>query len=161
MSMYFQEHDVRKIIDGMMPILRRPDSLLWVDLVNRQAIEHPETIAKSVEYFMRGMQILGEPFTFGPDSVEEFMQSAGLRPLEVVTSDVCFSGKKDPVYSIYKFCVGTVQSTNDAKRAVAFQGARIDRKARAPAPSRLPESNPLRGLRLPANFGQPEARRNV
>lgn len=147
MSMYFQEHEVRQILAGMMPVLRRSNSLLWVDLVDRQAIEHPEKFPVSVRNFMRGMQILGEPFTFGPSSVEEFMRSAGLRSLEVVPSDVCFSGKKDSVYSIYKFCVASAENSSDLKSSTMFRGTRLDRKSRAPGPPRSTTANPLKSPR--------------
>ncbi|HEY2760613.1 MAG TPA: SAM-dependent methyltransferase, partial [Pirellulales bacterium] len=144
MSMYFQEAEVRKILAGMMPILRRPNSLLWVDLVDRQAIDHPEQFPDSVRNFMRGMQILGEPFTFGPADVGEFMNSAALEPLEVIPSDICFFGEKDPVYSIYKFCVASAEDSLDTHFANSFHRRRIDRKSRLPGPASTPSTNPLK-----------------
>ncbi len=131
MSMYFQEREVRSILAGMMPVLSHPNSLLWLDLVDRKAVEHPELYPESIRNFMRGMQILGEPFTFGPESISEFLQSTGLRSLEVVPSDVCLIGRKDPVYEIYKFCLASVaQKLNDALPAT-FRKTRIDKKSRA------------------------------
>jgi methyltransferase (TIGR00027 family) len=148
MSMYFQEHEVRQILEGMMPILRHRDSLLWVDMIDRQAVEHPEEFPESVRNFMRGMQILGEPFTFGPDSVVEFMRSAGLRSLEVVPSDVCLRGRKDPVYAIYKFCVASAENDSDAKTPATFHKTRIDKKSRAPARRHAPITNPRESPRI-------------
>jgi len=130
MSMYFQEHEVREILSGMMPALKNPQSLLWVDLVDRLAIEHPEEYPESVRNFMRGMQILGEPFTFGPESVADFMRSSGLRSLEVVPSDVCLRGRKDPVYAIYKFCVASADLSAETGLPSTFAKTRVDRKSR-------------------------------
>ncbi len=130
--MYFQEDEVRQILDGLKPVLRHPDSLLWLDLVDRHAIEHPEEFPDSVRNFMRGMQILGEPFTFGTDSISEFMESAGFHPLEVVPSDVCLRGRQDPVYEIYKFCVASAHIATIAREPKTFQKTRIDRKSKAP-----------------------------
>jgi len=107
MSMYFQEDEVRAILLGMTPLLRHPESRLWVDLVDSKAVAHPESFPREVQAFMRGMQLLGEPFTFGADSIEEFMASNGLRCRQVVVSDLFFDGRRDPVYALYKFCVAS------------------------------------------------------
>jgi methyltransferase (TIGR00027 family) len=107
MSMYFQEDEVREILKGMTPLLEHPESRLWVDLADRRAILQPETFPDEVQSFLRGMQLLGEPFTFGVDSVEEFMARSGLACHQVVCSDVFFAENKDPVYSLYKFCVAS------------------------------------------------------
>lgn len=131
MSMYFQESEVRAILEGMMPVLRHRDSLLWLDLVDRKAVEHPEEFPESIRNFMRGMQILGEPFTFGHDLIGEFLQSAGLRSLEVVPSDVCLHGRKDPVYEIYKFCLASVVPEIERTLPATFRKTRIDKKSRA------------------------------
>ncbi len=148
MSMYFQEREVRQILEGMMPVLQHPDSLLWVDLVDRLAIEHPEEFPESVRNFMRGMQILGEPFTFGPDSIVDFMHSAGLRSLEVVPSDVCLRGRKDPVYAIYKFCVASAENGSVAETPATFRKTRIDRKSRVPARRHAPGTDPRESPRV-------------
>lgn len=105
MNMYFQEDEVSNVLWGMTPLLAHPGSRLWVDIVDRQAVVAPETFPDEVQAFMRGMQILGEPFTFGADSVEEFMQANGLDCRQVVTSDVFLPGNRDPIYSLYKFCL--------------------------------------------------------
>jgi len=107
MSMYFQEEEVRRVLHGMLPLFRNPDSLLWVDLVDKLAIAHPQRFSESVQNFMRGMQILGEPFTFGVDSIEDFMASSGFECRDVVASDVCLGDHSDPVYDIYRFCVAS------------------------------------------------------
>ncbi|MEN6493783.1 MAG: SAM-dependent methyltransferase [Thermoguttaceae bacterium] len=107
MSMYFQEDEVRAILQGMAPLLEHPESRLWVDLVDRRAVETPELFPNEVQAFMRGMQVLGEPFTFGTDSVEGFMASNGFRCNDVVGSDVFFEDSRDPVYCLYKFCVAS------------------------------------------------------
>ena len=107
MSMYFEEEEVRMILQGMAPLLRHPESRLWVDLVDREAVAHPERFPGEVEAFMRGMQMLGEPFTFGTDSVEEFMAENGFRCREVVVSDAYFPGEHDPVYALYRFCTAS------------------------------------------------------
>ena len=129
--MYFQEREVRSILAGMMPVLQHPNSLLWLDLVDRQAVEHPELYPESIRNFMRGMQILGEPFTFGLDSIGEFLQSTGLRSLEVVPSDVCLHGRKDPVYEIYKFCLASAVQKLQNEIPATFRKTRIDKKSRA------------------------------
>lgn len=148
MSMYFQEQEVREIMAGILPLLRRQESLLWVDLVDRHAIEHPEQIGLSVANFMRGMQILGEPFTFGAESVEEFMGSVGLRTLEVISSDVCVRGRKDPVYEIYRFCVATALSTDESLAPRTFGPTRFDRRSRAIRTAPRAASLPRKGAAL-------------
>ncbi len=126
MTMYFQEAEVRHVLESLGPVLRHPDSLLWVDLVEKRAVQHPEQFPASVQNFMRGMQILGEPFTFGTDEPATFLESAGLRPLEVVASDICFSGKKDPVYEVYMFCVASAQITSPLRLPSTFSQTRFD-----------------------------------
>ncbi len=132
MNMYFQEAEVRYILEGMMPLLRHRDSLLWMDLVDREAIVQPEKFSESVQNFMRGMQILGEPFTFGPASIPEFLRSARLESLEIVPSDVCLGGRKDPVYEIYKFCVAAAASDTTGS-PTTFRKTRIDSMSPVPA----------------------------
>ena len=138
MSMYFQEEEVREILAGMLPILQRPESLLWVDLMDRQAVEHPERYAQTIRDFLRGMQILGEPFTFGTASIPEFMESVGLRSLEVVPSDFCLRGRKDPVYEIYRFCVAAAASTAEFRSPATFQLTRTARQTRIPSRPHAP-----------------------
>jgi len=133
MNMYLQEDEVQRVLEGMLPLMRHPDSLLWVDVVDHDAVVHPENFSESVRNFMRGMQILGEPFTFGPASVEEFLRKAGLRSLEIVPSDVCLGGTKDPVYDIYKFCVAATANTATRVDPLTFRKTRIDKKSRTPA----------------------------
>ncbi len=140
MSMYFQEQEVCDILAGMLPILQRPDSLLWVDLMDRQAVEHPERYAETIRNFMRGMQILGEPFTFGTSSIPEFMESVGLRSLEVVPSDVCLRGRKDPVYEIYKFCVAAAASASEFRAPATFKTTRTDKHSRTPSRPHAPSN---------------------
>ena len=75
---------------------------------------------------MRGMRILGEPFTFGVDDAEEFLQSAGLRCLEAVTSDLYLPDKDDPVYAVYQFCVAGRATEQVDESPLTFQAARFD-----------------------------------
>jgi methyltransferase (TIGR00027 family) len=105
MSMYFEEDEAHRILRGMAPMFAHPDSRLWCDVIRRDAIERPQSHGTSVAEFMRGMQILGEPFRFGVDHVEDYMQANGFRCLNAVMSDVCLPDKDDPVYSIYEFCI--------------------------------------------------------
>jgi len=135
--MYFQEAEVRYVLEGMIPLMRHPDSLLWVDMVERDAVLHPETFPDSVQNFMRGMQILGEPFTFGPETIEGFMRSSGFRTLEVVPSDVCLNGAKDPVYDIYKFCMATSADNMARVTPLTFRQTRIDKRSRTMAKPHL------------------------
>lgn len=134
MNMYFQEAEVRFILEGMMPLLRHADSLLWVDFVEHDAVEHPEAYPESVRNFMRGMQILGEPFTFGPASIAEFLDGAGLQSLEIVPSDVCLGGIKDPVYEIYKFCMASAANRATTELPSTFQETRVDMTSKSPGP---------------------------
>lgn len=131
MSMYFSEEEVRAILDGMRPLLCHRDSLLWVDLVDRDPVEAPERFPASVQQFMRGMRILGEPFTFGVDSAEAFLHSAGLRCLEAVKSDAYLADQDDPVYAVYQFCVVSRAGENVDELPLTFQATRFD--AAAPA----------------------------
>jgi methyltransferase (TIGR00027 family) len=157
MSMYFQEEEVQGILQGMLPLLKNRDSLLWLDLVDRLAVEHPEEFPESVQNFMRGMQILGEPFTFGSDAPKDFMQEAGFRSLEVVSSDVCLHGRKDPVYSVYKFCVASSESTANGKLPSTFQQTRVDRQTRGPAQPHVRRDKGLESPRIRASM-QAEAK---
>src|SRR5690606_12894774 len=104
MSMYFQEPEVRAILADMRALLAHPDSLLWVDIVGRAPIFNTDAFPESVQNFMRGMQVLGEPFTFGSDTPGTFVAECGLRCLEAVASDRFFPGTTDPIHSIYRFC---------------------------------------------------------
>jgi len=105
MSMYFQQEEVEAVLAGINPLLTRPESLLWLDVVDREPIIHADRFPGSVQEFMHGMQILGEPFTFGCDHPEGFLADCGMRCLEVIPSDAYFPDLDDPIYSIYKFCV--------------------------------------------------------
>jgi methyltransferase (TIGR00027 family) len=107
MSMYFQEEDVTAILKQIESLMVHPDSLLWVDMVDREPVVNTAAFPESIQNFMRGMQVLGEPFTFGSDTPGEFIDQSGLRTLDIVTSDVFFPEEADPVYSIYQFCVVT------------------------------------------------------
>ncbi len=113
MSMYFQEAEVEAILCDMQQLLTHADSLLWVDIIDRGPIVDTPSFPKEVQNFMHGMQVLGEPFTFGSDRPEEFIENLGLRCLEVVTSDVYFPDATDPVYSIYQFCTISGGCAND------------------------------------------------
>jgi len=139
MTMYFQQDEVCSILAGMLPVLAQADSLLWCDVVDYKAVHNPHAFGKSVYEFMRGMQILGEPFTFGVISVEEFLRDNGLRCHEVVTSDVCLGGNDDPVYSVYRFCVASAQTSSSTAAPATFQATRIDADSGAPRskPSKL------------------------
>jgi hypothetical protein len=129
----------------MLPVLQRPDSLLWVDLMDRQAVDHPEQYAETIRNFLRGMQILGEPFTFGTSTIPEFMESVGLRSLEVVPSDVCLRGRKDPVYEIYRFCVAAAAvSDSQSGPPATFRLTRTDKRSRTPTRPHAPSTEPRR-----------------
>jgi len=116
MSMYFPEPDVRAILGGMAPILGHPQSRLWADFVNAQAIVNPG-IFPEVEAFMHGMRLLGEPFVFGSDALDAFMESNGFTCLEIAPSSLYQTGTIDPVYSIYGFCVATAAVVPSVERA--------------------------------------------
>ncbi|MCO6043888.1 YiiD C-terminal domain-containing protein [Aeoliella sp. ICT_H6.2] len=104
MSMYFDDEGVTNVLCDMQQLLSHPDSLLWLDMVDREPVVNPEAFSESTQAFMRGMQVLGEPFTFGSDTPAEFIDECGLRCLDLVTSDLYFPEAADPVYSIYQFC---------------------------------------------------------
>ena len=64
-----------------------------------------------VKAFMTGMQMLGEPFVFGVDSVEGIHGKQRIPLLiEVVSSDVFLGDHSDPVYSIYHFCTASADT---------------------------------------------------
>jgi len=109
MSMYFEEAEVRKILQGILPVVENENSRIWIDFVTEQAVQNPE-IFPEVKAFMHGMQLLGEPFTFGTDSIKDFMQSNGFLCRGVVPSDVFFENHSDPVYSVYNFCVASADT---------------------------------------------------
>jgi len=126
MSMYFSEEEVLAILEGMQPLLQHPDSLLWLDLVDREPVETPEQFPSSIQQFMRGMRVLGEPFTFGVDDAEEFLQSAGLRCLEAVKSDLYLPGKDDPIYEVYQFCIASRPNAHAEQAPRTFEAVRFD-----------------------------------
>lgn len=141
MSMYFQEPEVARILHGMTPLLEHPESRLWVDIVHRYAVEHPEAFPDSVQAFMRGMQILGEPFTFGADSVEEYMARQGLYCHESVASDTFLDDRRDPVYALYRFCVASAQPVPALVGRVGTRAIRADGESPVPAePHQQPAS---------------------
>src|SRR5690606_9605013 len=102
----------------------------------------------------------GEPFTFGVDAAEDLMQSAGLRALEIVPSDVCLRGRKDPVYSIYKFCVAAADKGPQAALPTTFRETRFDRGNRMPARPHAPSANgPTRRSSAPKRAPNADTRR--
>lgn len=107
MSMYFEEPDVRRVLAGLAPLLAHPDSRLWVDLVDRRAIAHPECFAQGVQDFLSGMSILGEPFIFGVDSFDGFLKENGLDCHSAVASGSLLPGETDEVFELYRFCVAS------------------------------------------------------
>jgi methyltransferase (TIGR00027 family) len=106
MSMYFEEAEVRSVLHGMAPLLGNPQSRLWADFVSKQAIVNPG-IFPEVDAFMRGMQLLGEPFVFGTDSPTAFLESNNYTCLEIAPSSRFLADRTDPVYSVYSFCVAS------------------------------------------------------
>jgi O-methyltransferase involved in polyketide biosynthesis len=128
MSMYFQETEVKDILSDMRKLMAHPDSVLWVDIVDRGPIVDTEAFPTEVQNFMHGMQVLGEPFTFGCDRPEDFIEGLGLRCLEVVTSDVYFADAADPVFSIYQFCTISGDKTS-GRLPVTFRPAAIAKVA--------------------------------
>ncbi|WP_197527316.1 SAM-dependent methyltransferase [Pirellulimonas nuda] len=134
MNMYFQEDEVRDILAGIRPLLAHPESLLWLDLVERDAIVNADQQPPSVREFMRGMQILGEPFTFGTDHPQRFLLDNGLSWLESVSSEAYFQDAGDPVYSIYRFCVAASAPLHHRDVPQTFRPTRVDGPARNPAP---------------------------
>jgi hypothetical protein len=85
MAMYFQEEEVSAILQGIRPLIAHPQGRLWVDLVDRHAVERPEDFPESVQAFMYGVQILGEPFTFGVDQAAAFLADHGLACMNTLT----------------------------------------------------------------------------
>lgn len=140
MSMYFDEAEVREVLAGFVPVLTHPKSLLWLDLVDRAPIESPQSYGPSVEEFMRGMQILGEPFTFGSDRPTEFLADCGLNSLEVVPSGIYFSDVRDPIYEIYRFCTVNHAAHAAGDWPATFQPTRLDTRQTVPAPHFRPEA---------------------
>jgi methyltransferase (TIGR00027 family) len=122
-SMYFHEPEVRTILQGILPVFKNPESRLWVDFIHEAAVVNPD-IYPEVKAFMQGMQLLGEPFVFGPKSIEDFMNSNGFQCNEVVRSDVFMPHNTDPIYSIYNFCTASAavaQPTTTDSREITPQ----------------------------------------
>jgi methyltransferase (TIGR00027 family) len=138
MSMYFEESEVRRILQGISPLLSNNRSRLWLDCVDEQVIVNPG-IFPEVKQFMHGMQLLGEPFVFGMESVHAFMESAGFHCHEVVPSDVFLLDQSDPVYSFYHFCVASPEASpadgsaaGDSARFVAHPSHAVSPPAAVP-----------------------------
>ena len=55
---------------------------------------------------------MGEPFTFGVNSVKDFMAENQFDCAEIIGSKIVMEAPRDPVYAIYKFCVA--RATNGA-----------------------------------------------
>jgi O-methyltransferase involved in polyketide biosynthesis len=121
MSMYFQDGEIQDVLAGIRAAMRNPQSRLWVDLVDRKAVETPEACADGIDSFMRGMQILGEPFTFGVDSVQQFMNVNEFDCESVVTSGVFLGADSAPVHDLYTFCLAS------ARVRTATKGPRLAR----------------------------------
>ncbi|MGO9111478.1 MAG: class I SAM-dependent methyltransferase [Thermoguttaceae bacterium] len=109
MSMYFEEAEVRAMLAGMVPLLRNNRSRLWLDLADERVIVQPD-IFPEVKAFVRRIEMLGEPFIFGVESVKKFMESNGFRCRETVCSDVYLADHTDPVYSLYHFCIASAEA---------------------------------------------------
>jgi methyltransferase (TIGR00027 family) len=135
MSMYFQEEEVAWILEGMAPLLAHPESRLWVDLVDKHAVQTPEAFPAEVQAFMRGMQVLGEPFTFGTDGISSLMTSHGFSCCATVSSDFFLGDNKDPVYALYHFCVAAGRAST---LAVADVTSEANRTIRPDAPHSSP-----------------------
>jgi methyltransferase (TIGR00027 family) len=123
MSMYFEDGEIQDVLAGIRGVMQNPDSRLWVDLVDRKAVETPEACADGIQSFMRAMQILGEPFTFGVDSVEAFMDANGFNCDVVATSGAFLGDDAGPVHDLYQFCVASAE-------VGATSGPRLARIAR-------------------------------
>ncbi|WP_197528536.1 YiiD C-terminal domain-containing protein [Aeoliella mucimassa] len=121
MSMYFEEPDTLRILGEIKSMLTHSDSMLWFDLVDREPVVNPAAFPESIQNFMHGMQILGEPFVFGSDAPQELLEKAGLRCLDVVTSDVYFPETTDPLFSIYQFCTAAGAATETHHVPKAFR----------------------------------------
>lgn len=132
MSMYFDDDEVQAILAGVQRVLQNSRSRLWLDLVDRDAIKTPESFAPEVLAFIRGMQILGEPFTFGVNSVESFMEANGLNCQEVVSSGTFLNGQSDDVHRLYRFCIAAAATRPELTRDGKAPAARIDRAESGP-----------------------------
>lgn len=103
-SMYLLDAEVRAVLDGIRSLLRHPASRLWFDVVDDALVRVPQGCAPEVRSFLRGMQLLGEPFTFGVGDVPAFIDGVGLRCIESVGADALL-GDTDPVHAVYRFCI--------------------------------------------------------
>jgi methyltransferase (TIGR00027 family) len=120
-SMYFDEREVCDILSGIRPLLQSRESKVWIDFVDARAISEPDVFPE-VRAFMDGMQLIGEPFIFGPGCVEKFMTDNAFQIHEIVSSGVVFDNNADPVYGMYSFCV----ASGDPRHADAGKSWRAD-----------------------------------
>lgn len=123
MSMYFEDGEIQDVLSGIRAAMRNPRSRLWVDLVERKAIDTPEACGEGIQSFMRGMQILGEPFMFGVDRVETFMDVNEFDCDSIVNSGAFLGAAAGPIHDLYNFCVASARVGTLAKRP---RLARID-----------------------------------
>jgi len=126
MSMYFEDGEIDDVLAGIREVMRNPQSRLWLDLVDRKAVKTPETCAEGIHSFMRGMQILGEPFTFGVESVETFMEDNGFDCEAVATSGTFLGAEAGPVHDLYRFCVASAQADAETVGPRLARVARVD-----------------------------------
>ena len=126
MSMYFDRDEIRDVLSGIRRLMRHPESRLWLDLVDRKAVETPEACADGIASFMRGMQILGEPFTFGVDSVEAFMAANGFGCHVVEASGTFLGHEAGAVHELYKFCVASSRVHHHSAKPALSSISRID-----------------------------------
>jgi methyltransferase (TIGR00027 family) len=105
-TMYFEEHEVRKILLGVRSIFGNRASRLWADFVDHRAIAEPDVFPE-VRAFMDGMKFLGEPFIFGPPNVNELFAENSFDLCEYVSSGSVLKNSADPVYGLYGFFVAS------------------------------------------------------
>jgi methyltransferase (TIGR00027 family) len=100
-SMYFDEHQNRKILSSIRRRLKHPESKIWMDCVT-PAVISADTLDPNIDAFVTQMELIGERFVFGPEEPRAFLASCGF----VCSSDTTageFLGDEDPTLAEYRF----------------------------------------------------------
>jgi methyltransferase (TIGR00027 family) len=108
-SMYFDEQVNQRMIRSARSLMNNPDSRLWMDLVDRKAIDGSAN-EPAVEEFLRRMSDLGESFTYGISNPAEMLNRGGMSLEVAATTSDLFShiGDSDKsVLDLYNFTVSS------------------------------------------------------
>lgn len=102
-SMYFNQEDTNRILNGISRLLVHEKSKLWFDFVSQEVVDN-QTGDLGIESFINGMRRMGEPFIKGYKEID-----IELLRYSLVIENLNYSNKyinsEDPLYKHYGFCL--------------------------------------------------------